>query len=357
MSRRARRTGAVWLPVIGLVVALFVAPSSTGVASAPALQVTPRLTYGGEMVTFSGDMGAGTHRIRLQRRGFVGAAWADVVDPRTGAVFRTTTAGDGSFRFQFPAPAMNAVYFRVVNGSGLGTSAHLFTIVEQDVDVQLAELRPADVPLPRGFAVVGEPFRLLGDTARIRDGRPTKRVLSGRSVELQQRNEAGGWKHVEDGTVPANGLVTFSQRTASATTAGPQVYRIKLDDWVSGGDRVGWFPSLPFYLAVVERPDPVDNLSAQATASSVTLSWTMPVDSRRDRIVIARVNGSSGTPDASKPAHVIATINGNLTAFPDASVSPGRGYTYSVYTQTRDGVYSRISPDVGVVTPDVGADG
>ena len=355
MSRRKGFAAALcWLPVMGLVAALFVAPNSTGAASDPRLTVTPRLTYGGEMVTFSGDMGvAGIQRIRMQRRGTLGAAWADVQDPRTGAVFRTTTKGDGTFSFQFPAFAMNAVYVRMVNGSGRGTPAHLFTIIEQDVDVQLHELRPADVPLPRGFAVAGEPFWLQGDTARLRDGRPTKRVLKGRTVELQQRNEAGEWKYVEAGAVPGDGLVTFSQWSVGQPT-DPRVYRIRLDDWVSGADRVGWFASLPYYLEVVDRPQPVDGLKGtRTTASSVTLTWKLPADPQRDKIVIARVNGSAGTPDASKPWHIHATIDGSLTKYTDLQVSANLGYSYSVYTRSRDGVYSRLSPDCQL-RPDVG---
>jgi len=358
-KRKGFAAALCWLPVAGLVAALFVAPSSTGAASDPRLNVSPRLTYGGEMVTFSGDMGvAGVQRIRLQRRGFIGAAWADVHDPRTGTVFRTKTKGDGTFSFEFPSFAMNAVYVRVVNGSGRGTPSHLFSIVEQDVDVLLGEVRPADVPLPRGFAVVNEPFQLLGDTARIRDGKATKRVLKGRTVELQQRNEAGDWKFVDDGTVAAdNGMVTFPQWTSTQTTAEPEVYRIMLDEWVSGGDRVGWFPSLPFYLEVVQRPHPVGNLRATATTSSVTLHWTLPQDPNRDKIVIARVPGSTGEPNASIRWQVLATIDGSLTTYTDRTVYAGRGYTYSVYTRSRDGVYSRLSPNVGLVTPAAGAEG
>ncbi len=73
---------------------------------------------------------------------------------------------DGSFQFRFPAPAMNAVYFRVVGANG-STPAYLFKTKHQDADLTIAEESPlpSDAPLPRGFAVLGERYEIAVDTA------------------------------------------------------------------------------------------------------------------------------------------------------------------------------------------------
>ena len=346
MSRRGVLTTALcWLPVTAAIVALFVVPSSNGAESARAgLNVTPGAnSYGGQKVVFSGDMGSGQQRIFLQRRGSPSAAWANVIDPRTGKNFTRLTSGDGSFRFEFPAPAMNFVYFRVHSRSS-DTPAHLFKSKHQDADISLIEQNPADVPLPRGFAVVNEQFRIAVDTAdHDRSGKPTKPILPGRKVTLQVRDGVGWTDAPGSALVGRDGRLDYGveNRTAPAL----EVVRVVMADWTEDGDRVGWFPSLPFYLEVVRRPDPVDNLTATPTASTVRLSWTLPADPERAKIVIARTGGF-GDPDASVPSHVIATIDGDAKTYLDNYlIFSSTNYNYAVYTRSADGVYTRISTD------------
>lgn len=360
LSRRSPMTSAVpWVVVLAMVGALFLAPSSTGAQSAATLNVTPGSgSYGGQQVTFSGDMGSGEQRIFLQRRGSVGATWANVIDPRTGKNFSRLTNRDGTFTFTFPAPAMNEVYFRVHSGSA-DTPAHQFKSKHQDAEFSLIESNPADVPLPRGFAVVDEPFRFEIDTvATDKDGKPTRPVLAGRQVTLQVRNGLGAWQDTpDDSIIGRNGKLSFPTEDRAAPTRAPEVYRVVMDEWIQDGDRVGWFPSLPFHLEVVNRPKPVTDPAATATASSVSLSWTLPIDSLRSRIVIARAAWGVD-PDASKTNHRVAEIPGTATSHVDTfQVDPGTLYNYAIYTRSADGVYTRVSADISVRTLDPRGEG
>ncbi len=351
MSRHGVLTTALcWLPVTAVIVALFAVPSSNGAGSAKAaLNVTPGAnSYGGQKVVFSGDMGSGQQRIFLQRRGTPSSAWASVIDPRTGKTHSRLTNRDGSFSFDFPAPAMNFVYFRVHSKTS-DTPAHLFKSKHQDADISVIESTPADVPLPRGFAVVGEAFWIGVDTAdHDRSGKPTKPILAGRNVILQVR-EAGVWKNAgETASVGRDGKLVYAAQQRRSVTRAPEVYRVVMDDWTGDGDRVGWFPSVPFYLGVVNRPEPVKKLVATATSSLVSLTWDLPGGSIQ-RIAIARRAGAGEPPTA--PRQVIKELPGTATSFDDSTVAPGYLYQYAVYTVSPDGVYTRLASRADARTP------
>jgi hypothetical protein len=353
-GRGVLTTIACWLPVTAVVVALFVVPGTTEAAGPRPLTVRPGSdTYGGQRITFSGDMGNGVQRIRLQRRDRLGSPWGTVIDPRTGRTFSRLTKANGSFSFDFPAPAMNGTYFRVASGQSV-TRAHQFETIHQDVDVSLVEVAAPDVPLPRGFAVVGEGFRIAADTAdHDRFGKPTKRILQGRAVTLQIRS-GDGWKYVDAATVGGDGWLDFGNDVRrSVTGSTPEVYRVVMENWTADGDRVGWMPSLPFYLEVVRRPDGVRNVVPTATPTSVTLKWDLPIDPERDKIVIARTSGAGAPPPtAGTPGHVLATIPGGATSYTDGTVFSSWTYKYAVYTVSHDGIYSAVPVPVVIQTPD-----
>lgn len=344
-----------WLPVAGIIVALFVAPSSTGAVSIASLNVTPGSgVYGGQQLTFSGVVGPGGQAIWLQRRGDSGAAWADVPDsiPKPW-----TTGSDGRFRFTFHAPAMNAVQFRVVSRTA-ATPAHTFSAEHQEADLLVRELQPPFVvwptqkvfePLPPGFAVRDEPYELRVDTVNRASG-DKKPVLPGRAVALQRRQADNSWQHQLGGLLDGAGFADFD----GATIPGEGVYRAVLGDWKENGDDVGWFPSLPFYLRIVTRPLEVTDLGAVPTSSSVTLTWKLPRDSNRYRIVVVRGGGGDYVPTWAAPArYVIKTIAATETSFVDtAAIEPNRAYSYAVYTVSKDGVYSRVAARTEVRTLD-----
>jgi hypothetical protein len=336
-----------------VIAALFIVPSSNGEGrAAGSLNVTPRAnTYGGQQITFSGDMGSGIQRVRLERRDRLGSPWGTVTDPRTGKPFSRLTKANGTFSFDFPAPAMNGTYFRVASGKAV-TRAHQFATVHQDADISLIEVYPSDVPLPRGFAVANESFRIAVDTAdHDRFGKPTKPILVGRRVDLQVR-VGDGWNGIGTATVRNDGWLNFGTDVRPVVTGStPEVYRVVMDDWTEDGDRVGWMPSVPFYLEVVHRPDSVRNLDSTETASSVKLSWDLPADPERARIVIARTAGSGAPPPtAGKPGHLLATIAGGATSYTDNAVSSSWTYKYAVYTVSDDGVYTSVPERLTTMT-------
>jgi len=345
-KRRSRATVLYWLPVMGLIAALFLAPSSTGAAGTSSLNVTPDVSYGGQELTFSGQMGARRKQtVHLQRRGSSDAAWADVVDPRTGRSFRATTKADGSFRFVFPAIAMNGAQVRLVSRYA-ATPAHTFQTQHQDADLDIAETKKVVVALPRGLAVRGEEYRIAVDTVNTKNGKPTKPALIGRDVTLQIRNDVSDeW---ESSGLPAvqvgrDGTLAFGPYGPTALAQHAGVYRVVLEDWTENGDRVGWFPSLPFYLDLVDRPAPVQRLSFPAlTSSSIDLAWIV-AGADPDRIVIARAVGR----DPKAPGDVVASLKGSATSYSDTGLISSTTYRYAVYTVTHytadgGGVYTEL---------------
>ena len=332
-----------------MIVALFFAPTSQGAAQRASLDVTPGGNqYGGTSAHWEGNLNtSGEQRVWLQRRGTPTSAWADVPD----SLYVDTTNAAGHFSFDFPTPAMNSVYFRVKSRNG-ESPAHLFTSKHQEADLSLIELSPADAPLPQGVAVGvavdGEPIEMLVDTRGAdKESRP---ILQGRDVTLQRRVVTGGdvsWDFVASGDVGNDGKLRFRFGPGGLPQETGD-YRVRLESWTQGGDRVGWYPSFPYDLRVVDRPDPVQRLSTAATSSSVKLSWVLP-SGPVDRIVIARSAYAAPT----LPRDVIKDdLSGTATSYGDGSVSPGWTYKYAVYTVSRDGVYTRVPATTTVTTPD-----
>ncbi len=337
-----------WVPAIAVVLALFLAPSSNGAAAVASLRVAPGSgAYGGQSVTWTGSVGvSGVQQIHLQRRGNPASDWADVPD----STF--VTRADGSFSFEFPAPAMNAVYFRVVSRRG-STSAYRFKTKHQDAHVTLAEATPspADLPLPRGFAVIGERYRIAIDTVRGAAGE-TKPVLAGRGVTLQYRSSGDSqWSDEARGAVGSDGLTSFGPYGPGGARQMPGFYRVVLADWTDKGDRIGWFPSLPLYLRLVDRPLPVTHLAATPQSSRVVLTWSRPTDSNRANVVIARrVGRSAPAPTAAQRSHVVATLPATADRYVDLDINPQSTYKYAVYTVTADGVYTAAEARVETFT-------
>jgi len=346
-DRRRRAAVLGWLPVAGLIVALFVAPSSTGAAGSASLTVTPGSgSYGGQSVKWTGNVGvSGVQRIHLQRRGSTSAAWADVPHSNVGE-----TAANGSFNFFFPAPAMNSVYFRVVSRHG-ATPAHSFDSVHQDAEITIDEADPADVALPRDIAVAGETYSLAVDTVHGAAGE-TKPILTGRTVHLQRRVTDGTWEPIATGSIKSDGLLSFGPYGPGDALQVPGSYRVRLEYWDKNGDRVGWFLSLPYDVRLVRRPEPVDNLTAIPHTTSIDLEWTLPTDSERDAIEIYRTMGATApNPTAKKPYQRIARLGGAATTYTDSGLDPNSTYKYAVYTVSADLVYTRVPARYTVVTP------
>ncbi|KAA1421138.1 fibronectin type III domain-containing protein [Nocardioides humilatus] len=348
MNRKAG-TRLTWLPVLGLVALLFSLPGPSAEARVASLSVTPHTgAYGGTNAHWVVDGLPASQKAWLQRRGSTTSAWADV----DNSFYVGTTNARGHLEFDFPTPAMNAVYMRVVTKGGESEGV-AFSSKHQDAQLSLAEQSPAEADLPQsvavGVVVRGEVFTFKADTANLDDVKQKKPVLLGRDVTLQRRTIAGGvvtWTTVATDQVDRDGFADFPNLTGGANLSAGD-YRVRLEKWTQDGDNIGWFVSFPFDVSVVDRPLQVLRLAAAATdAYSVKLTWALPADPNRDKIVIARNTGGP-----ANLRQIIATVPGGSTTYTDSTVWPSTNFKYAVYTVSSDGVYVREPVRVDATTP------
>lgn len=344
---RRRAALAAWVPVAGLVAALFLVPSGSRAAEAPAgpLTVTPAQGYyAGERLTFSGDVGSGVQTIRMERKQSPTSGWADVYDPTSGKVWASKTKADGSFSFTFPAFAMNGLYVRVVGKTGM-TQPKLFEAGFQDAEIDFLEVSPAPVfELPRGFGVVGEQVTIRAQAVARTIGGAQPGVLTGRRITIQQRNSSLGWDDVADGVIDAQGFFSFTLTPAATARV---VYRARLDNWGEDGDRIGWFPGFPTLLTVVERPLPVVALAAVPTHEDVTLQWTTPATAPAN-IEVYRYKNAETPLRPNKD--LLATLSGSATSYVDQDVQSQRTYRYALFSVSSDGVRTRLPQEIETTT-------
>ena len=210
------------------------------------MSTTPAVYVGGQSITFTGSLGvAGTRSIRLQlHMNRPGDKWFGVRG------FSSKSAADGSFSFQFQAPAMFGIRYRVVGGK-IATPPVSFNARAQDLTMWVAGQDPAQESAP-GQPVAGVPFTISVDTTPTLFRRPETiglPIFAGRGLTLQRRLDGATWENLARSSVGADGLGYFSGVTAPA---GPVVYRVVQDEIVSGANKIGWMQTFPTYVTVLE---------------------------------------------------------------------------------------------------------
>jgi hypothetical protein len=219
-----------------------VAPGSPASASSGSLSVSPHLYVGGQTVTFQGNLGVpGQRRISLQFfMGRPGDVWTKVEG------FHRLTAGDGSFKFSYPAPSMFNIEYRVASRVAV-TPAYSFDARSQDL---VLDPLPNGSGLGVGEELSGRPYTIQVDTTPVLPHRPDLPgpVFAGRGLTLQQRGGNGGWTTLDTATTDRSGNGSF---TLPASPVGSFVYRVREENWTQGGSKVGWFPSFPLAVDVV----------------------------------------------------------------------------------------------------------
>ncbi len=215
-----------------------------------SLSTTPGTYVGGQALTFSGRLAVpGVRRITLElHMNRPGDSWFAVRD------FSAETAADGSFRFQFQAPSMFGIRYRVVSGN-IATTPVRFNAKAQDLTMWVAGEDPAQEGDP-GQAVANVPFTIAVDTTPSLIRRPETiglPVFAGRGLTLQRRLDGESWETLATSNVGADGLGYFSGVTAPAGTV---VYRVVQDEMLSGADRIGWMQTFPTYVTVLAQPSP-----------------------------------------------------------------------------------------------------
>ena len=240
MTKRAWGTRAVLfllaaLLLTGLAPAATTAATPSARRTAASLSINPSSDYvGGQALVFAGNIGAaGVRRVHLQvNAGYSGPVWGDVDG------FSAKTDAGGDFRFTYPAPAMFGIRYRVASGS-LETPYVTFDAHSQDLTVT-----------PVGTPRAGVPFDLLVDTTPKLSRRPDTiglRPVPGRTLTLQERATPTRWADRDTAVVGPLGLATF---TVTEPDAGAHVYRVVMEDYLTGGNQIGWFPSFPTYVDV-----------------------------------------------------------------------------------------------------------
>jgi hypothetical protein len=225
------------------------APSAR--ASVGTLSVSPTRFVSGQALTWSGRLPvSGIRTITMQR--FLnrpGDSWIDVKN------FKAKTKSDGSFSFQYAAPDMINIGFRVKSGKYATSKLDLYPRM-QDVVLTL--------PHP---AVAGLPFTIVADTTNT-----DAPVIAGRVLTLQQRVDPTTWKFVSATVVGPDGKGTFAVLEPSV---GQKVYRVREEDWTEGANRIGWYPSFPMYVDVAPSL-----AKARSQTSSTARQVTSPTATR-----------------------------------------------------------------------------
>lgn len=285
-SARARRRAAAALAtlvvtlVAALVAALLVAvpPAAPTAPTARrgSLSVTPTVQVPGQAVRFQGNIGrAGRRPVHLQSHmGRVGDRWLDV----PGSSSSTDARGD--FDFEFPAPSMLRISYRVAAAGGLATGSYLFTARPQELTVTLAGEDP-DVPFYSVAPLM--PFTVLVDTTpAVRSALGSPPPIPGRTVLLQERADGNRWRTIDQGVTDAEGHVSFQ---VAAPLLGSRVLRARQERWTPGRNRIGWYASFPAYFTVfggrAEPPARATRTAPVLAAAGPTSQDVRPTAARR----------------------------------------------------------------------------
>jgi len=223
------------------------APHARQTLRGGSLSTSPDTYVGGQAITFTGNLGVpGIRRIGLQlhmnRRG---DKWFAVRG------FSATTAADGGFNFEFQAPAMFGIRYRVA-AAKVATPPVTFNAKAQDLTMWVAGTDPAQDSAP-GQPVAEVPFTIAVDTTPSLFRRPETLglpVFAGRGLTLQRRLDGDSWETLATSGVGPDGLGYFPGVTAPAGTV---VYRVVQDDISTGANRIGWMQTFPTYVTVLEH--------------------------------------------------------------------------------------------------------
>jgi len=214
-------------------------------ARGSSLAVSPRAYVGGQAVTFTGSLGvSGVRKISLQQHmNRPGDRWF----PVRGFSGRTTSKG--GFTFDFQAPAMFGIRYRVVSGK-IATAPVTLNAKAQDLTMWVAGQDLASERDP-GLPVAGVPFTIAVDTTPSLFRRPETiglPVFAGRGLTLQRRIDGDTWESIGRSNVGVDGLGFFPGVTAAVGTV---VYRVVADDIATGANRIGWIQTFPTYVEVL----------------------------------------------------------------------------------------------------------
>lgn len=349
MKIRTKRTALyAWLPVLCLVaLSLSTAPGSSEARQAGNLSISPKEFYGGQGVTFKGNIGtAGKRSVWLEfHMGRAGDDWT-----RIEGSTRETEA-DGSFDFVFPARGMNNIKLRVAAAGGLATDPVNFTAHDQaaTVSMQPADLNYNDSECGGSFldylsydAVATEGYTLTVDSTP--RGEP---VLNGRGVTLERRVSGGKWQQVDTGTINNSGKATFNLTAPAGNDE--TAYRARLAEWSKDGSQIGWYPSFPTYVESKVRPVDVTGLDGADPNPGDDPTYVYPEDlaiewdavgGSADDVVIAWNQGNNA-PDRPGVADGTVTRQETADRFELNGLEANTKYSFALFARSGAGICSQ----------------
>jgi hypothetical protein len=189
---------------------------------------------------------------------------------------RATTRADGSFDFRHPALSMFGIRVRVASGR---TATPGITSDARSQDLVLTAPQRVNV---------GDNFTIRVDTTPTLPRRPDlpPPVFPGRDLTLQQRVNGDSWKTLGTTATDASGNGQFN---VTAPNSSPAVYRVRQEDWIKNGSRIGWFPSFPAYVEVAGAT----GRAVTTPSGTTTASRGAPSTQRSAARVAARASGST----------------------------------------------------------------
>ncbi|GAB3793573.1 hypothetical protein GCM10027601_42650 [Nocardioides ungokensis] len=238
-------------------------------ATTGSLSISPAKYVGGQRLTWSGSVGhAGVRPLVLQFNmgNATGNHWSTVDG------FHDQTQADGSFSFTYPAPSMFNIRYRVKAGEYV-SAARVFNAKTQDLTIWVTGQTVTNTNAPARVGV-DRTFGITVDTTPDNIYRSPESqglpVLKGRTLTLQQRIDADTWRTLDTTTVGDDGRGYFTGLTA---VAGVAVFRVRAEDYVTGGNQIGWAQSFPLYvLAGQTAQDWYSSLYGSVPNSSVPVN-------------------------------------------------------------------------------------
>lgn len=282
--RVGRRASMVSIAIVSLLVSLLGLVASPSHAREAGLTVSPGQGgyVGGQLVTFSGNIGArGERAVHLQFN--MGGGWTPLHHGRTWR-----TQADGDFSFQHPAPAMFNVRYRVA-AKGLVTPDVVFDARSQDL-----VLSTQVDDLPDGRVIADQLFAIFVDTTPHLDGRPDTPApaLPGRTLTLQRQVNPTTWQDLGQTTTDQGGLGRFTGLRIDQV--GTEVFRVVQEDYTRDGHEIGWFPSFPTHITAIDGGGPSSRIGAR-TGGDVTRVPSSTVGDVVPTRVVARSGDSSSS--------------------------------------------------------------
>jgi hypothetical protein len=261
-------------------------PVTSRAASQVTMTVQPKVFTGGQMISYSGNVGAPDVVVTLQGSQRPGAPWSRLA--------RTRSAADGSYELRQPAPSMRGIQRRVVAGGAASDAVRMYA---QSQDLVL---------VPLGTPVAGQPLDLEVSTVPgphwprtspfFVKGRPDlpAPIFEGRQLTLEQRTADGAWQLVEGVTDTVDGR-GHGVLTVPEPEAGTVTYRAVQENFPqAGGPAIGWFPSFPtpVHVAAMTGSATTYNRPTTLTPESSTASVTATPASAADDPVAATERGA-----------------------------------------------------------------